>query len=861
MNLGIIYILETDNYQKTLKELINICKSKDIQLIILNKIDDIMATQFLKNYNDEFTVLNCFGKSLYQCLNVGLNQIKTKYVNIQFSNTSVPKKTLSRILKKIGNSEIYCLNCNKNLNSKEKMNNINLQTHIESYIFKSSILKHMKIIETDCDYDVVIQILLEYLNKYEIEYLKKYKMTTQNKLEKSCCYQKKWYTYSIENIYIPILHKDKLNKYSQALIYYSIFQKFIANKNSGNKEILIGDERKEFFSKVGELLKLIDDDVILSVDYFNNKRKNSYDFKYLMIYLKKNIENYQADFDDNGIYSIINNEKVYVNSNVIEIDAINYNQNEIIIDAHYNYYNVFESLVKHFSVLVNGKKIDIQKNDIYSLTKYFALSTSKKYTFQFKVPIVEDKLKIQFLLQIGSREYLFPLRFVKPASRLTNKYKNSYWQYKNIILKYKNDMLIFRKNNIVIHFICEIIFMFDLLIKSPRFYKFKNLFLRIIYWLLKPIYSKKRIWLYFDKLYKADDNGEHQVEYAMNQNDDILHYYVINKDSYDYDRLKNKGIKLLKFNSIKHKLFSLYAENIVATHPDIIKFCGYGKRLEKAFRGLFNANIICIAHGLTIQKNAEVQNRLYDNTMFYTTSSIYEIEHLKEPIYGYEDNQLALTGLARFDMMKSHEKKQILISPTWRRSVSGTSNMNLPKGYNEEFKNSVYFKIYNSLINDKKLIECAKRNNYTIIFLLHPAMSAQQEDYDKNDYVILMQATSDMSYKKILTESALMVTDYSGIQYDFAYMHKPIVYYHPTLLPPRFEEGALKYDTMGFGPICKEHDEIINTLIKYIDNDCKIEKKYDKRINDFFAFHDYNNCERIYNAIMKFTYGVKNERK
>ncbi len=853
MNLGIIYILETNSYQKSLNELVNICKNKNIQLIILNKINDSTVTEYLKKYDDDFTILDCVGKSLYQCLDISLKQIKTKYINIQFSNSFVSKKTLTKILKKISNREVYCLNCNSFLNTKEKINNINLETHIESYVLKASVLKHMRIIETNCDYDVVIQILLEYLNKYEINYLKNCKIITENQLEKSCCYQKEWYTYSIENIYIPILYKNKLNKYSQSLVYYSIFQKFFENKNSRNKEILIGKEREEFFSKIGELLKLIDKQIIFSIDYFNNKKKNSYDFKFLMLYLRDKIKNFQVDFDDNGIYTVINSDKIYVNSNVIEIDAFNYNQNEIIIDAHYNYHNVFECLVNNFYVLVNGKKINFQKTGIYSLTKFFALSTSKKYTFQFKIPFEEKKLEIQFLLQIGNRKYLFPLRFIKPASRLTNKYKNSYWQYKNIILKYKNNFLIFRKNNAVIHFIYEMIFMFDLLIKSAFFYKFKTLFLRIIYWILKPIYSKKRIWLYFDKLYKADDNGEHQIEYAMNKNDNILHYYVINRDSYDYNRLKNKGIKLLKFNSIKHKLFSLYAENIVATHPDIIKFCGYGKRLEKAFRGLFNANIICIAHGLTIQKNAEVQNRLYDNTMFYTTSSIYEVEHLKEPIYGYEDNQLALTGLARFDMMKSHVKKQILISPTWRRSVSGTSNMNLPKGYNEEFKKSIYFKIYNSLINDKELIECAKRNDYKIIFLLHPAMSAQQDDYDKNDYVILMQATSDISYKKILTESALMVTDYSGIQYDFAYMHKPIIYYHPTLLPPRFEEGALKYDTMGFGPICKEHDEIINTLIKYIDNDCKIEKKYDKRINDFFAFHDYNNCERIYNAILQFT--------
>ena len=66
-------------------------------------------------------------------------------------------------------------------------------------------------------------------------------------------------------------------------------------------------------------------------------------------------------------------------------------------------------------------------------------------------------------------------------------------------------------------------------------------------------------------------------------------------------------------------------------------------------------------------------------------------------------------------------------------------------------------------------------------------MSAQLEDFDRNDYVELIPATGDMSYEKILTESSLMVTDYSGVQFDFAYQRKPLVYYHPDALPPHYE--------------------------------------------------------------------------
>lgn len=55
--------------------------------------------------------------------------------------------------------------------------------------------------------------------------------------------------------------------------------------------------------------------------------------------------------------------------------------------------------------------------------------------------------------------------------------------------------------------------------------------------------------------------------------------------------------------------------------------------------------------------------------------------------------------------------------PTWRKDIV------LPKDqakgvrpYNPKFKDSEYFARYNALINDERLIEFAKNNNYKITF-------------------------------------------------------------------------------------------------------------------------------------------------
>ena len=203
-----------------------------------------------------------------------------------------------------------------------------------------------------------------------------------------------------------------------------------------------------------------------------------------------------------------------------------------------------------------------------------------------------------------------------------------------------------------------------------------------------------------------------------------------------------------------------------------------------------------------------------------------------------------------YDGLKNKAKKQILITPTWRRNVANSNIAHFKKAHNAYFKHSEYFRLYNSLINDKRLIDCAKQYGYKIIYLIHPAASSQISDFDRNDYVEIIPAAGDMNYEKILTESALMVTDYSGVQFDFAYMKKPILYYHPSTLPPHYEESeAYRYDRDSFGPIITEHSDLVDNLCDYMKKDCIMLDNYKKRVDSFFAYNDFNNCERIYKAV------------
>lgn len=896
MNLSIIYAIENEDFKLSAESYVKQLPASGSQFIMIDRVctdeseksaKEILAACSAAEYYKEENL------SLAKCYNKYYEKAAGEVINFSNSHLTPEKGTVNSALSALeGNAAIAgCISQDSGSYTHPKLfetlanreyisfkgNPILTDLFFCGYFFKREICDNFKfdesVIDDECGTFYILDIALNaaencgvsemvFLKDAAIVYDEQY---AQRAIDRFGSHDPRWYTQIYKEHYIPLLKAQKENfgeapAFLQTAVFYCTAFRFLTNMDGRNTELLIGDDLEEFLDTVCEALQYIDDS-ILTKDSNHCQYRITYKMAWLLMSVKyrKNPENLHLDFDiaNNRVFALINGYTYNV-SNGIQLNAVNYVDGEMTLDCAYMYSQLLDYYPGCIHAFVNGREVPIEENHIYSLTKYFTVPGFKKYTFFLKTKINAAKTTtIDFVVEFKNKKILMPLIFTKPGSRLTNVYPHSYWAFKNITMYYLDKHLVVTPRSKAANLKKEIHFFIDLLRFSLGSFKIKMPIIRFLYWLLYPIYAHKRIWLYFDKLYKGGDNGEYAITYASRQKDKIHHYYVLNADSYDFKRIKKKGIKMLKFNSLRHKLMSLYAENIVATHPDIMWFCGYSTILEHGFRDKFSGNIICIAHGITIQKNAEVQCRSYDNTQFYTTTSKYEVEHIKKPAYGYNDDEIALTGLARFDGLKSNDQKQILITPTWRKSCCGTGMLNEVKGYNPLFKHSAYFHVYNSLINDERLIKCAEQTGYKLIFLLHPAMSSQISDYDTNDYVELIQASGDMSYEKILTESSLMVTDYSGVQYDFAYQRKPLVYYHPSALPPRFEEGALKYDTMGFGPICTENDEIVDTLCKYMENGCKIEEEYKRRADDFFAFDDFNNSERIYNAITEFTKRMK----
>ena len=375
----------------------------------------------------------------------------------------------------------------------------------------------------------------------------------------------------------------------------------------------------------------------------------------------------------------------------------------------------------------------------------------------------------------------------------------------------------------------------------------------MLYHVFHRLTRNEQIWLTFDKLYKAGDNGEYFFQYCQKHpRDHIECFYILDKKSNDYARLKNNE-HVLKFKSLKSRLVALNATAVFATHADAHNFLGIHKTYEDYLRDLLNYDVFCIQHGLTIQDIPNLQNRLRDNTKLYFIASPLEAKNLAKPDYNYDKSQLIPAGLARFDGLKGKAKKQILLAPTWRSSMANENTVaGSARPYFDEFKKTDYYQVFQSLLNNQQLKNAAEKYGYEIIYLLHPTLISQAKDFSTNSKNIKVKIpTGDFNYETALKESRLMVTDYSGIQYDFAYQQKPIIYFHPDALPAHYD-SSINYETQGFGPIVKTEDTLVAALENAMKNDCKNPPKFQKRAEKFFYFHDQKSCARIYQSALKY---------
>jgi CDP-glycerol glycerophosphotransferase (TagB/SpsB family) len=111
------------------------------------------------------------------------------------------------------------------------------------------------------------------------------------------------------------------------------------------------------------------------------------------------------------------------------------------------------------------------------------------------------------------------------------------------------------------------------------------------------------------------------------------------------------------------------------------------------------------------------------------------------------------------------------------------------------------------------------------------------------------------SYKQAFSTGSLLLTDYSSVAFDFAYMKKPVIYTQfdekDFFEGQMYSKGYFSYEKDGLGPVEGGYTETIEAVVKLLEHNANMEKKYQKRVDSFFKYTDRKNSERVYKAIHK----------
>ena len=346
----------------------------------------------------------------------------------------------------------------------------------------------------------------------------------------------------------------------------------------------------------------------------------------------------------------------------------------------------------------------------------------------------------------------------------------------------------------------------------------------------------ENVWLMGERTNTAQDNGIVLFQW-LQENTSIESYYVIEEDSSDYEHIKHIP-NVLIFGSDKHFEIAFKAKVLLSTH-DLENILPY--KPAKGFFGYEETMKIFLQHGVLGRKNVEYHKKNYDMPFdLFIVSSDPEKQVIVMEEMGYEDHEVAVTGLARFDnLIQINPPKDILLMPTWRDWINT----------DEQFLKSEYFLAYSNLIQNDKLLGLLEEYKVNINFYPHyRAQDYFQSEIENMHERIKFISLGSQTVQQLLIDHALLITDYSSVSFDFTLLNKPVVYYHFDV-DSFFRKGILRpIEETFIGGIGSYEEELVTIIEDIIKSNFT---NFEYEITGIIKHQDQHNSRRIYDEVQK----------
>ncbi|MCG3858907.1 CDP-glycerol glycerophosphotransferase family protein [Psychrobacter sp. Ps2] len=353
--------------------------------------------------------------------------------------------------------------------------------------------------------------------------------------------------------------------------------------------------------------------------------------------------------------------------------------------------------------------------------------------------------------------------------------------------------------------------------------------------------NHKDSWVIVDRINKADDNAEHFYRFLKSNHPDQEIYFALDKNCEDWSRLDSEGFNLIDYGSDRFVNELRRCKYILSSHLFVWNFF-----IEHGLEALSQKKNIWLQHGVIANNNANVVNTKHIDLMVTSTHGEYHSIADNHTEYNLTSNQVLLSGLPRHDKLLRlnndvKDDKTIFVMPTWRTWLKS-----------ENFIETKYFNEWTNFLSSLETEALLEKYDYKIVFVMHEEIKDFKCFFPNRSY-IKYESLNDKGLQNMFATSKLMITDYSSVAFDMAFIQKLVIYYQfdrDRFFGEHYRGGYFSYEEDGFGPVVTTEKMLLNSLESALKSDCVPAEPYRSRMLDTFPFRDGKNCERIYESII-----------
>lgn len=368
---------------------------------------------------------------------------------------------------------------------------------------------------------------------------------------------------------------------------------------------------------------------------------------------------------------------------------------------------------------------------------------------------------------------------------------------------------------------------------------------------------KKKVWLVCEDKNEACDNGFCFFTYLCREHPEIDCRYAISYKSPSLEKVRSVG-RTVKYGSIMHWILYFSCEYNISSQKAGKPGAAVCYALEVF--GIIKSRFIFLQHGITLNRGEWL---FYENTKMrlFICGAKPEYEYIKKE-FGYPDGHVAYLGFTRFDDYHTAppaKRNRVLLMPSWREWIASKNEYSNKYEDTSDFTKTEYYQKYQELISSPRLAEILQKYDLELYFYPHRNMQKYIGLFHTDCDRVHIADSKSYSIRELLISSAVMITDYSSVALDFAYMQKPVLYYQfdeARFREAQYAEGYFSYRGAGLGSVTVTLDETLDSLDAVYARGLSPTPEFLAAHKEFFEIYDKNNCERTYTLLKNGLKGV-----